>query len=428
MKKLFYLMFAALAFMACNNNEPESKQQQSTDPKPDGTSFQFVVKNLTTDEANILVVPPTAQTEFFWAYATEKYLNEHYPTLSQFVQSYFTANTYDTWKSAGRILGGTKKVNISSLKDNTDYRLVVCQIDHDLNIIGNPASYKFKTVRFIPEGLLSGVFTVDNNGKKVGFSQGNLQYQASTQIWRFAEHQYDTIGALNENISDTYSDWIDLFGWNTADKPTLATKTNADYSAGEFTDWGDNPISNGGNTAEQWRTLTKAEWLYLFKGRTDADKLFGLGCIYFNTEKTKWINGIFIIPDDWTCPEGAHFTPSTQVTDEELGKLEWTAYELPAYENEKSGNFKHNVYTLNEWKTLAESGVVFLPAAGNRNGTKVDEVGAWGIYWSSTYSGSVYTAYPDCGGAISFNSGKFYMDANYPFRYAYSVRLVQDVK
>lgn len=46
-------------------------------------------------------------------------------------------------------------------------------------------------------------------------SPGNLQYQASTGIWRFAEHQYDYIGSGNENISTSYSGWIDLFGWGT---------------------------------------------------------------------------------------------------------------------------------------------------------------------------------------------------------------------
>ena len=33
--------------------------------------------------------------------------------------------------------------------------------------------------------------------KVVFFSRGNLQYQASTNTWRFAPHQYDFIGADN---------------------------------------------------------------------------------------------------------------------------------------------------------------------------------------------------------------------------------------
>ena len=52
--------------------------------------------------------------------------------------------------------------------------------------------------------------------KQVRFSQGNLQYQASTNTWRFAETQYSIVGNANENISSSYSGWIDLFGRGTS--------------------------------------------------------------------------------------------------------------------------------------------------------------------------------------------------------------------
>jgi len=51
------------------------------------------------------------------------------------------------------------------------------------------------------DGALDGVFSVAPN-KKVVFSQGNMQYQASTKKWRFAEHQYDYIGSENSKISN----------------------------------------------------------------------------------------------------------------------------------------------------------------------------------------------------------------------------------
>ena len=65
------------------------------------------------------------------------------------------------------------------------------------------------------EGRLKGLFSV-GNGKTVRFSQGNLQYQASTDTWRFAEHQYDCIGNTNSNISLFYQGWVDLFGYGTS--------------------------------------------------------------------------------------------------------------------------------------------------------------------------------------------------------------------
>ncbi|MBO7529042.1 MAG: hypothetical protein J6T37_04115 [Bacteroidales bacterium] len=46
---------------------------------------------------------------------------------------------------------------------------------------------------------------------QVCFSKGNLQYQPSTNTWRFTEHQWDICGHHNSNISQHYSGWIDLF-------------------------------------------------------------------------------------------------------------------------------------------------------------------------------------------------------------------------
>ena len=84
---------------------------------------------------------------------------------------------------------------------------------------------------FIKDATISitGGFTINEDGDKVIFSQGNLQYQASTGTWRFAENQYDyvgnaTLGNVYENgvkcnnalISDSYTGWIDLFGWGTS--------------------------------------------------------------------------------------------------------------------------------------------------------------------------------------------------------------------
>ena len=84
----------------------------------------------------------------------------------------------------------------------------------------------------VPEGAINGLFTINDNGDQVYFSQGNLQYQASTNTWRFAEHQWDYVGtqipdvqgyvggnvagSSNHLIAETYNGWIDLFGWGTS--------------------------------------------------------------------------------------------------------------------------------------------------------------------------------------------------------------------
>ncbi len=67
----------------------------------------------------------------------------------------------------------------------------------------------------VKDGAILAEFSVSDS-TKVYFSQGNLQYQASTGTWKFADNQYDMIGDNNSNISSSYSGWIDLFGWEQA--------------------------------------------------------------------------------------------------------------------------------------------------------------------------------------------------------------------
>ena len=66
-----------------------------------------------------------------------------------------------------------------------------------------------------PTSAIEFAFSVSDE-QQIYFSRGNLQYQASTSTWRFAEHQYDIIGEDNVNRSSTYSGWIDLFAWGTS--------------------------------------------------------------------------------------------------------------------------------------------------------------------------------------------------------------------
>lgn len=224
------------------------------------------------------------------------------------------------------------------------------------------------TLKDAPENA----FLVDNN-KFVYFSPGNLQYQASTNTWRFAENQYDIIGEDNKNISETYDGWIDLFGWATSGyycgndnyQPYHYTSTspygpieNHDLT-GEYQncDWGVyNPISNGGNQAGYWRTPTADEWEYVMNTRANA-KQKRVNC------NINGINGVMIMPDNSTWPEG-------------IGG------------NHNSFIYSDNTYSLSDWKTLQNSGAIFFPTAGYRNVGSIAITG--GYYWSSTYSNDSY--------------------------------------
>ncbi|MCQ2605632.1 MAG: BACON domain-containing protein [Bacteroidales bacterium] len=214
-------------------------------------------------------------------------------------------------------------------------------------------------------GVIKAAFSVSAD-KQVYFSQGNLQYQASTKTWRFAEHQYDMIGDANKNISSTYNGWIDLFGWGTSGYnskyPYMTSTDYNDYGvvvdkyadiAGTNYDWGVyNKISNGGNTAGMWRTLTYNEWNYVLKERTDASSLNGSATV-------NGVTGLILLPDDWSTPAGVAFKAGMN-------------------------GLENNTYTVNEWAKMEANGAIFLPAAGYRVGTDVSGVGSRGYYWSST--------------------------------------------
>ena len=224
-----------------------------------------------------------------------------------------------------------------------------------------------------PTGALGGKFTVNAGGGQVSFSQGNLQYQASTSTWRFAPNQYDFVGDAtvgnvyenetkcnNANISNSYTGWIDLFGWGTGNNPTNSSINNGDYST--CTDWGVNAISNGGNTSDLWRTLGKDEWVYLFNTRTNAANLRTFATV-------NGVVGLILMPDGWTA-DGVSLTITT-------------------------ANYTSNIISLGNWNTLESQGCVFLPSAGYRGGTTLDLVQDHGSYWSNTAYNSDHAYYLD---------------------------------
>ena len=260
-----------------------------------------------------------------------------------------------------------------------------------------------------PQGAIFGLFTINANGDQVYFSQGNLQYKASTNTWQFAEHQYDYVGNANQNISQTNSGWIDLFGWGTSGynhgsvcyQPWSTSHTNGDYYAyGGYTnnlyefngqaDWGYNAIANGGNTEGQWRTLTSGEWGFVFYSRNTAS-----GIRYAKAQVNN-VNGVVLLPDDWNA----------------------SIYTLNST-NTYNANFTTNTITAADWAdTLEANGAVFLPAAGYRSWTSVYGVGSRGDYWSAS-------AHIDSAFNVYFNSGTL-STVSYDGRYyGRSVRLVR---
>ena len=217
---------------------------------------------------------------------------------------------------------------------------------------------------------------------KIRFSQGNLQYRASDNYWRFAEHQYDYLGngESSGNNTDTtarktQTKFIDLYFWASSGyavqpylrAPMSTTKQPKSNIEETNYDWGvynKNKISNGGTT--DWKTLTTAEWNYLLL--TGASRAAIARYVF---AKIGSIYGLIVFPDNYIHPDGAAALTNVNVASTWAGCYDATEY----------------------WNKMEQAGAVFLPAAGYGNsyaGTGVNPASTLGIneagwYWSTTY-------------------------------------------
>ena len=240
----------------------------------------------------------------------------------------------------------------------------------------------------------SGVFSISDS-KQVTFSPGNLQYHPANKKWRFAENQTDYIGNANSNISSNYNGWLDLFGWSTSatNFGVSTSNSNSDYS-GSFVDWGINQIGN--DAPNTWRTLKRKEWGYLLETRPNASSLCGVA-------QVNGVNGLILLPDNWTCPSGVTFKSGFHSSD---GVEYYAAYQT---------------FTAEQWSKLESAGAVFLPVAGYRGSSNVYYVQDHSYYWSASVYDN-YNAY-----CLYFFSDQAYMA--YSGRlYGRSVRLVKDLQ
>lgn len=241
----------------------------------------------------------------------------------------------------------------------------------------HPQLYKINPAA---EGELPGKFAIKDGGHYARFSSGNLQfkkdgthitsYGSAEGTWRFAPNQYDVLGNVTSNTSSSYTgtDWMDLFGWGTSGwnngatcyqpwNHQTATTDNSKYylrqdatvnmldaDGYENADWGiSNAISNGGNAPYIWRVLTSTEWNYIASHS-----------MYSSNVSVAGVSGKLFYPYDWTSMFG---TPSFKTS-----------------------------YTADEFASLENRGVVFLPNCGYVGGGSYTS-NAFG-YWSSEVSGA----------------------------------------
>lgn len=284
---------------------------------------------------------------------------------------------------------GSYTSNMTNLTESTTYYVRAYATNETGTAYGEQKSFTTESDTPTPptwtNGILPGRFSVSET-QQVQFSQGNLQYQASTNTWRFAENQWDYIGEGNTNISPTYSGWIDLFGWGTGENPTNFSANEYDYP--EFNEWGNNAISNGGNITNDWRTLTTDEWAYVSQYRNTTSG------IRYAKAQVNGINGIILLPDNWNTSN----------------------YSLNNTNNSVA-NFDVNTISWSDWTNLLEAnGAVLLPCAGLRDETHI--ANPYGFYWSATVYNDI-NAYH-----LQFAEGSFFASDYISRHYGHSVRLV----
>lgn len=261
-----------------------------------------------------------------------------------------------------------------------------------------------------PKGALSGEFFVSPT-KKVCFSKGNLQYRASDGIWRFAENQYDYIG--NNNASQSSNAWIDVFGYGTSGwsgsgavyfKPWDAYCSSDKIGGylnkslvGEYAnaDWGVyNKISNGENEKGIWRTLSQSEWEYIFTHHK------------WTIVNVSGVQGLILLPNSFQNPLNVTINyPSCRHRTNGTDKNYYLSFANITY------------LTTEQFITLQNAGVVFLPCGGYRYSIGMMDVGTFGNYWTST-----------AGKNIWFTSAVLYYNSNAERWAGLQVRLVRDIE
>lgn len=291
-------------------------------------------------------------------------------------------------------------------------------------------------------------FTVgqDNQGKpiKVQFAPGNLQYQASSGTWRFAEHTWDFIDGVEVNWQDkgwtilygfyektannnpassfrqdvlyypnggqvsfngywrdNQPDWIDLFGWGTSNAVDAATQ------GGQFDEpwhWvgggigGQNfhskygPASgNLAGTNWDWSVnaisnSTETGWRTLTNSEwsflVNAPTKYGFAELLFKPYSNVNGNSSYL--------SGIVLLPDGFVDPCSQGASENQPFKDAAHSSSSGDVFDNNRFTEAGWSKMEAAGAVFLPCAGVRGNFSVINAsskyhgGKKGLYWSST--------------------------------------------
>lgn len=224
---------------------------------------------------------------------------------------------------------------------NQDNRLCILNANPGVTVENNyikPVTLKAEQINF---NILPGKFSV-SEGKAVHFSAGNLWYDKSNSSFNFELNQY----SYDSDIKGTHKSY---FLWSKSASVACAQKYSDDSAAtGDvlFTNDPDdasaaNPDFTAGGMTGAWRTLTLAEWKYLFENHsyTVGAEVCGVKCLV-------------IAPDE--CLNGYSFN------------------------NSKTS------YSVADWALAEAAGVACMPYAGHINSsTSLVSDGTYMYLWAS---------------------------------------------
>ena len=266
------------------------------------------------------------------------------------------------------------KIEVS---DGTTTMSMTTKNDVDILVERNkiyPITFKDDSAPPAPDGALSGMFSVGDT-KPVYFSKGNLYYDGSA--FKFEENQYSIATSWN-------SSHVSNFFWS-----KTAAAAYAESCSYQTAGAGDVFFTNASETIPNssftvngqtgiWRTLSHAEWNYLFDHYA------------YKYTSVNGKSGLVIAPAGKTVED-------------------------------------ISVYTADAWATAESNGFVFLPNTGYREkDTNIYETDRSCIYWSSTINeeNKPYRQFFQWKGSCL---DKSFTDANDCWR-GIGIRLVTDVR
>lgn len=211
---------------------------------------------------------------------------------------------------------------------------------------------------------------------------------------------------------------------------SFVVKTDLNWEIVEQPDWVDTKKieENGRTTVEV--TIDKNHSFDSRSGKIKiqtAEKYYIVDIIQDGVHKEQESGDLGLSVEWGTCNMGAtnSYEYGKFYTWDEIHNYESNGYRLPTAEEQKELlNKCMSVWGENNgvnglWFVAKNGNAVFLPAAGGRDGSDVDDVGSSGHYWSS--SAGVYGYYYAC--CLYFNVGGASV-GNYGRDYGLSVRLV----